>query len=912
MNTRSRRKKSTGAQTDGTLVPGEVADENSDSVAQGLAPKGPAADLSRSRGRRRSTWITRLNAQLEDFPLERTTQVLCCGIVALSLLAIGGVHPLTMLLLGVLSVTLAMMALALRATERRLPLSMPAFVLWGLACLCVVQVLPLPMGLLRSLSPVAADIWSGALRPLGQPAPAYATLSLDPGATWVEALRWFSYGAMFVGAAATSTRIGAGWAIMSVFATACLAAIIAVSHGLLGLDMVYGLYSPNFKAEPWHVGPLLNPNNLAGYLNLGALSGLGLMFEEKPVIPRWLTAIGVALLIGVVVGAASRGGVLMLGAGVAVLVPLLQAGKARRAPSKGAARTTRTMVATLGFGLLLAVMGSQTRTWLELFDKNLEKLGMTRWVRPVLGDFPLFGVGRGAFESVFPAYQAENGGVVYTHVENFAAQWVVEWGIPCGIAALCALGWALRPKRLGVLRHSAAAGAWCGIMALLVQNVADLGMEIPGLCFALALIFGALWGAAGQNEPRLLGPVRDAPSAIRVALSVGVAGLLLCGGVARAGLKLLDDDRHAAHEAYATTTSPRTPASRKLLRLQLQAAMSRHPAEPYFPLLGAALAYAEKNESPLPWLERVLERSQTNGRAHLLLAQVLERRHARGQALMELRLALAKDNTLLASAAEVAASWGLDEEALSAMVPAGELAGKTWAALGERLTDAALARRCDARALAADDTLAGPPFRLGLARIEERIKGTGCVDEQAAACEREIETFARSLERLAPNSSHAGQLRARWLDAQGKTEAGVASLVTLCDSVEDRTPCLRERVALAAKLAVPEPLSRAARGLLAAVCMEETACADAAEWVGGLHAGRGEWGAAVAHYERAVQQGETDERLNKLAEASSRAGMAGQAVRTLERALNRRGGRNPAIEARIRELRKQLLEGILH
>jgi hypothetical protein len=872
---------------------------------------GEETSRRRPRKRQRASWASRLNAQLEDFPLERTTQALAVALVLVSMLAIGGVHPPVMLVLGVLASTLVFAALALRATDRRLPLGAPVYILWGLAAVCLVQLVPLPMGVLRAVSPVAADIWSRALLPLDEAGPSFAPLSLDPGATWVEALRWFSYGAVFVGAAAMSSRLGCRWAAASVFGSACLAALIAVAHGLVGLDKVYTLYAPGFRAEPWHVGPLLNPNNLAGYLNLGALCGLGLLFENQPIMPRWLNAIGVAVLVGVVVGAASRGGVLTLAVGVAMLVVALERSRRRRAQSRAEARRARLILfATVAFGAALAVLGSHTKTWHDLLDENTGKLQMVSWVRPLLGDFPWFGLGRGAFESVFPAYQPRDGGIVFTHVENFAAQWLVEWGIPVGVAALFALAWSFRPGRLGVSRSSAAAGIWCGSAALLFQNLADLGLEIPALCIALAFLLGALWGAAAQREAALLGPVRHAPWAIRLGVVAATAGLLLSAGVARGGMRLLDAERTALHEGLLESKAPRTAAQRKALRGELRGAMLRHPAEPYFSLLGAALAFQEQDESEIPWLQRALERSRANGRAHLLLAQVLERHHAKLQALMELRLAIANDRSLVDAAADVASRWAVDEPTLARMIPSGELAGATWDALGARIADKTLARQCDRHALEADERLTGPMFRLASEKIAARTAGTGCVDD-ADSCGRELEAFARGLEKHAPSSSRAGEIRARWLSAQGKHQEASRLLSELCDAVEDRIACLRTRTELAAKVVLPEALTLAERALLAAVCIEERACAEAADWVGGLHAGRGEWAAAGTLYARAIQHEETDERLSRLAEASSRAGMSGQALRTLERTLGRRGGHDPVIEARIQELRKQVMDGVL-
>ena len=106
---------------------------------------------------------------------------------------------------------------------------------------------------------------------------------------------------------------------------------------------------------------------------------------------------------------------------------------------------------------------------------------MMLWVKPLVRDHPYFGIGRGAFESVFPFYRPSPGNVVYTHAENFVGQWIAEWGPAVALAALGTLAWAFAPRRLGVHRSAIAAGAWCGVVVLLVQNLVDLALEVPGV-----------------------------------------------------------------------------------------------------------------------------------------------------------------------------------------------------------------------------------------------------------------------------------------------------------------------------------------------------------------------------------------------------------------------------------------------
>jgi len=110
----------------------------------------------------------------------------------------------------------------------------------------------------------------------------------------------------------------------------------------------------------------------------------------------------------------------------------------------------------------------------------------------------------------------------------------------------------------------------------------------------------------------------------------------------------------------------------------------------------------------------------------------------------------------------------------------------------------------------------------------------------------------------------------------------------------------------------PEVLVKASKALLSAVCVDRTKCADTAMWVGDLHAGRSEWGAAMSNYERAARDKDSVEVLLKLAGAASRGKMHAQAVRALERALAMRGGHDPDIEKRLTQERNTLLRPMMN
>src|SRR5262249_3281923 len=128
-----------------------------------------------------------------------------------------------------------------------------------------------------------------------------------------------TYAAVLVTAISVGARRGLGWGARAVFLVAVVVAVVTFGHGLIGARRVYGFYEPTFAVARWKVGPLLNPNNLAGYLSVGILCGMGLMLSRRPELPRVAVALGVAALLGVVFLSGSRAGVVAAICGIGLL-----------------------------------------------------------------------------------------------------------------------------------------------------------------------------------------------------------------------------------------------------------------------------------------------------------------------------------------------------------------------------------------------------------------------------------------------------------------------------------------------------------------------------------------------------------------------------------------------------------------
>ena len=212
--------------------------------------------VSERRGSRRRTRVARQRLEQSLSQDARTTFCVAAlsAAVALPALVLGGALPLVTLI----GAALTLFAFLLSRREER-----PAALSWvfvALAGYTVVQILPLPIGLLRVISPSAARIWE---RSAPSEVIHWASLSLDPGASGMEVVKWCSYAFMLVAAAWLARQKGQTPALLMVFGSALAVTLVWVLHSVFELDALYGVYKPRFAIQE-RLDPILNSNKMAG------------------------------------------------------------------------------------------------------------------------------------------------------------------------------------------------------------------------------------------------------------------------------------------------------------------------------------------------------------------------------------------------------------------------------------------------------------------------------------------------------------------------------------------------------------------------------------------------------------------------------------------------------------------------
>ncbi|HKO49586.1 MAG TPA: O-antigen ligase family protein, partial [Polyangiaceae bacterium] len=575
-----------------------------------------------------------------------------------SALAIGTVHMPALFVVSALALLGASLEML---STRRVP--WPAAVLAGLGLYSALQAIPLPAWLANRAS---AEIWSHCLGPFGEPALVRFPASLDAGASLAEALKWVTYACVYILATRMRARRGSTWLALLLFGSATLVALITLAHGVADLRVLYGVYEPHFGVGRWNVGPLLNSNNLAGYAILGLASGGGLVLSGRSPLPHSVLSVGLAVIVTALALSGSRGAVLsVLISGAVTLVWLAKGQRIRFW-----LRTAALGMIPLAIGIAIAVsLGTaKEANQFGLVDVQ-RKVSVWLWSLPMIREHALFGVGRGAFETAFPPYRQAldyDWAIVVTHAENFVVHWVAEWGIPVGLSAVVVIvGYLLREwfRSTGNRLHFM---LMTGLLALFVQNLADLGLEIPAL--AIAAIVALAGGERLKADTR---PARESENGLGwLVLAASAPAFALWAAALVWSRFPVDIERRAMSVAYREL-AVKNPDKRARFHAQLRDAVLRHPGEPFFPLLGGLLAMRTRDSDPLPWLARSLALAPTNGPVNLMLAELLHTHGATTQAMLHLRRAAQYDRTLTGAVGARAARWAPSVDLLMQAMPEG-------------------------------------------------------------------------------------------------------------------------------------------------------------------------------------------------------------------------------------------------
>jgi O-antigen ligase len=422
-------------------------------------------------------------------------------------LAIGAVHepvfvPL-LLVFAAAGLFAWRRARGLREWGTEVPPLPGARLLLALHALVLLQMVPLPAGLLRVVSPGSFAFYGErALVPF-----AWRPISVNP-ADSARGL-FFLAGMSLLYFAVFHEFREERWRrrlYRTITAAAVVAAAVALVQAVsLHPSRIFGLWRPRWD---WVVfGPYVNRNHFAGYMAMAIPLAAAFAIESWrtfgerwrtrrhrwPLLgsPEFLAAVrwtsAGALLAVALLASRSRGGLLAFAVSVAVLGLVLR-------------RRAWQLAAVVVVGATVALLTVDLGESLKHFGRGVQKSRIELWMDalPMLEDFPVLGHGFNAFGTAYVRYQSQNRIEWFGEAHNEYLQSLLDMGIVGG-ALVGALLWTFlrrlaRSSRLSLLD----AGTAAALAALCAHNFVDFEWQIP----ANAAAFVALCATAmRRGEP---------------------------------------------------------------------------------------------------------------------------------------------------------------------------------------------------------------------------------------------------------------------------------------------------------------------------------------------------------------------------------------------------------------------------
>ncbi len=487
--------------------------------------------------------------------------VLLVVLIGASALAFGSVEDWAgeCLRLGVLLVAAALLA----SGVGRRSLGRPTHALLGAVVVVVavgsIQSIPVPSFVIRALSPrwahlrdqvvsgngsealprflAAEAIAHGAsIQPgesLPRVAPATApvqggrSLSVAPQATRRAILAWITAGLGLACAAALARRPGDLYVLLWALASWSGAlGVIAILTRISGTTKLLGFRQAPDGVE--FLGPFVDPNHFAGFVEIGLLVAFGLVLalvseadgrvtrasvrkcvlDREWALPRLVVLGGCAVagLIGLVLSSSRAGW-------VAFAIGFLALLAARRLKHGFALIVVAVVSVGLAVGIVSWVGGSDGRLGGTPFAvTSADPSFAMRWdmwgrTLKIIGDFPAVGTGLGTFRYAYAVYDRPGEWLRTDQAHNDYLQLIAETGVTGAMALAWAVIVLVRRVLLPIARNATrfrwtTAACSSAVLATLIHTVFDFGLQIPAVAFEFAVTLGILTAiATGVSEP---------------------------------------------------------------------------------------------------------------------------------------------------------------------------------------------------------------------------------------------------------------------------------------------------------------------------------------------------------------------------------------------------------------------------
>ncbi len=372
------------------------------------------------------------------------------------------------------------------------------------AAVAVVQLVPLPAGLLARISPATDgvlaqyDVAYALARDAGEPA--WHSLSIAPSATALGLGFVLALGTYLVGATALVRRLGADLVARQIAVLGLAVAVFGLVQHATFNDRLYWVWTPiNVASNAF--GPFVNRNHFAGWMIMAAsltagalLSRLVTSGPRRRNVAGWaewlssaeasrllLLALALAVMILSLVWTMSRSGI-----GAFTIAAALWNGHALGHRRR---RTTGLAVAIVLVALVAAVLWrglDEVVAWYGRTDTLAWRIQLWKDTAPIVRDFWWSGTGLNTYGVSTVLYPTTDSAWHANEAHSDYVQVASEGGLLLVLAvlgAIAALAGAVRaacaaPQPVAV--YWIRCGAAMGLLAIAIQETTDFSLQMPG------------------------------------------------------------------------------------------------------------------------------------------------------------------------------------------------------------------------------------------------------------------------------------------------------------------------------------------------------------------------------------------------------------------------------------------------
>ena len=272
-------------------------------------------------------------------------------------------------------------------------------------------------------------------------------------------------------------------------------------------------------------GPFVNRHYFAGYMAMLVPMPLGLMLRIVRGQARLLYGFAATLMGTAAVVSNSRSGVISLGASMVLMMivnrrsrrlnrmndPAAQGGWRflRIGPITAVALAMIAGVIWIGAAGIVEHFGDALDEQVSFGTPDVGRTTIWRDTVNMIRHHPVLGVGLGAYETIYPAYQTMSASLRVDYAHNDYLQILADTGIVGGAIAGCFIVVILLAMYRGVrsrdpLCAGMALAAGTGIVAVLIQSLSDTDLQIPSNAL-LFLVLCAVVARTGENNESVSG-----------------------------------------------------------------------------------------------------------------------------------------------------------------------------------------------------------------------------------------------------------------------------------------------------------------------------------------------------------------------------------------------------------------------